>query len=145
MVRSSRIGLAIAVVVFAVAQIGCISVRGGGAAPLPTTQPTDQICLSRAEVAKIQAYKVRCRSTVAQLGASAAHQSAVLQKKYTAEIQQCRVRLTGCLKQATTKHTCPSCLQPVIIAGVVAGSVGLVVGVVVGVVGTLAARGEIRP
>ena len=139
-----RYSIAIAVVVFAITQLGCISTRGSGA-PLPTTHPTDLICLSRSEVAKIQAYKIRCRSTVAQLRADASHQSAVLQKKHTAEIQQCKVRLAGCLKQATIAQTCPSCLQPVIIAGVVAGSVGLVVGVVVGVVGVLAARGEIRP
>ena len=142
MIRSNLIGLAVAIVAFAIAQLGCVSVRGGAAAQ-PTTQPTDQICLSRDEVARIQAFKIRCRSTLAQVRAEATHDLAVANTNHKAAIQTCQTRLTGCLKQATIVHKCPSCLTPALTVGIVAGVVGLVAGVVVGVVATLAVKGSL--
>lgn len=141
MTLSSRIGIAIAVVVFAIAQFGCVSVRGGGAAATPTTKPTDQVCLTRGEVAKIQAFKVRCRSKVKALRVKASHKQARATKVHKAKLAACKVRLTGCHKQATTKHACPSCLSSVAVAGLVAGLAGLAAGIAAGVLGTLAIRG----
>lgn len=144
MIRFEKIAVAVAVVVFAIAQMGCATVRGGGAAARPAPKPSDLICYTREENSRIEAFKVRCRSKVKELRAKAKHDLAAKDQQHKAKLQACQVRLNGCYEQAKAKQTCPSCVKPAMVAGAVSGALGLAVGIAAGVVATLALKGDLR-
>lgn len=144
MIRFEKITVAITVVVFAVAQMGCATIRGGGAAARPAPKPSDLICYTREENSRIEAFKVRCRSKVKELRAKARHDLATKNNQSKTKLKACQVRLNGCYEQAKAKQTCPSCVKPAVVVGAVSGMLGLAAGVVFGVVATLALKGDLR-
>lgn len=136
---------------------GCVTAKHthrGSAGAAPTSKPTlathkkptrktDPICFTREEVGRIEAFKVRCRSTLARVRVKAKHDLETTQRKHSAAIQVCQERLNACHKQAQVKQTCPSCVKTAILAGVIAGGAALVAGVVAGAVATLAIQGKL--
>jgi len=143
MTHFDEITMAVAVAVFIVTQIGCVSVRGGGAAARPAPKASDQICYTRAENDRIEAFKVRCRAKVKELRTKATHDLATARNQRKAKLDACQARLKGCLRQAIIKQKCPSCVRPALVVGLIAGGVGIVVGVVGGVLVTLAIKGDL--
>lgn len=158
MIRYERVfALLFLTTAIALACSGCATTsrtHRGSAGAAPTSKPTlathkkpahktDPICFSREEVGRIEAFKVRCRSTLARVRAKAKHDLQTAQRKHSAAIQVCQERLNACHKQAQIKQTCPSCVKTAILAGVIAGGAALVVGVVAGAVATLAIQGKL--
>jgi len=154
MTRYDLINLAVAVVVFAIIQSGCATIRGS-AAGTDLPKSTDTVTITRAELARIKTFKIRCRSKIAKLRSD----KVTMEKKHKSEVKYvaakakkqagkviaaCQLRLNGCLKQAKTITKCPSCIKPAVVAGLIAGGAALIVGAVCGVLGTLAITGDLK-
>lgn len=131
MIRCDFIGTTIAIMLLCITQIGCVTSMPGsaGTTSQPTT-PSEQICYTRAEHARIAAFKVRCKSKIKELRGELAHKGAKAKLLCEGETKKLAVRLQTCLKQAKAKHTCPSCSQPVLVAGGIGFAAGVVATIV---------------
>jgi hypothetical protein len=125
--------------------IGCLSPRDHGVqlATTTTSRPSDRICFTRAEVAKILKFKIKCRAKIKELRARNKYVVTRARAELNGLLKRCQIKLNGCYKQALVKHHCPSCVRPAVVAGLVAGLVGVGVGLAVGAVVVLAVEGKL--
>lgn len=141
MIRCSDLALVFVAWCLAMSAGGCATSGSGGASVRPTSRPLEQICFSRKEVARIMAFKVRCRAKIAEVRARSSHELKTQRHKHQTAQAQCQFRLKACFAQAKLKNDCPSCAASAVWVGVVAGGVGVVLGVAAGVVATLVMQG----
>jgi hypothetical protein len=124
------------ILILALASSGCF--RAGAAGGIKK----DPICFSRAEVARISAFKIRCRAKIKELRAAAGHKAKSNEIKATKARDEARARLASCRLQS--KRKCAGCLQSAIVVGIVAGLVGIGAGVATGAGVVLALQGELK-
>lgn len=118
--------------------------KGSSVSHAPKASPkVEPVCLSRDEVGRLLAFKVRCRAKVKELRLELSHKDKKTKVEKGTQKKIAKERRKGCLRKTkATLQSCPSCVKPAIVSGLVGVALVVVAWVTVEVYRGVAGAGS---
>lgn len=126
----------------AFAGVGCTTVnkagrsegaraKGSSASHAPKVSPNppklEPVCLSRDEVGRLLAFKARCRAKVKELRLELSHKDKKAKVEKNTQRKIAKEMRESCLKKTkATLQSCPPCVKPAIVSGLVGAALVVV-------------------